>query len=104
MTSTSLPLVHVIGTGGSISCIGTSRTDFLDYPYGDRHYTIQEMLARVPEAAARMLAPPLSSRFIHRQTTANQVRFTTVELSDLEVRILNAANHALEIETHSAGP
>ncbi|MDP2085616.1 MAG: DNA mismatch repair protein MutS [Gemmobacter sp.] len=48
--------------------------------------------------AERMLAPPLSERFIHRQTTANQVRFTTVELSALETRILNAANHAQEIE------
>ena len=48
--------------------------------------------------AARMLAPPLSDRFIHRQTTANQVRFTTVELSALETRILNAANRALELE------
>ncbi|HYC44429.1 MAG TPA: asparaginase [Burkholderiales bacterium] len=44
-----LPIVHVIGTGGSISCIGASRTDFLDYSYGDRHYTIEEMLARLPE-------------------------------------------------------
>jgi DNA mismatch repair protein MutS len=48
--------------------------------------------------AARMLAPPLSETFIHRQTTANQVRFTTVELSALETRILNAGGHALEIE------
>ncbi|ETA52988.2 DNA mismatch repair protein MutS [Rhodobacteraceae bacterium PD-2] len=40
----------------------------------------------------------LSERFIHRQTTANQVRFTTVDLSDLETRILNAGNEALEIE------
>ncbi len=48
--------------------------------------------------AARMLAPPLSERFIHRQTTANQVRFTTVELSALETRILNAGNRALEME------
>ena len=48
--------------------------------------------------AERMLAPPLSARFIHRQTTANQVRFTTLELSALETRILNAGNHALEIE------
>ena len=40
----STPIVHVIGTGGSISCIGAARTDFLDYSYGDRHYTIQEML------------------------------------------------------------
>ena len=30
--------------------------------------------------AERMLSPPLSERFIHRQTTANQVRFTTVDL------------------------
>ena len=36
--------------------------------------------------------------FIHRQTTASQVRFTTIALSDLETRILNAANHALELE------
>ena len=43
------PSFHVIGTGGSISCIGESRTDFIDYGYGDRHYTIEEMLARLPE-------------------------------------------------------
>jgi DNA mismatch repair protein MutS len=36
--------------------------------------------------------------FFHRQTTAGQVRFTTLALSDLETRILNAGNHALEIE------
>ncbi|WP_176828025.1 DNA mismatch repair protein MutS [Ruegeria marina] len=48
--------------------------------------------------AARMLNPPLSETYIHRQTTANQVRFTTVELSELETRILNAGNLALDIE------
>ncbi|MDV7270580.1 DNA mismatch repair protein MutS [Thioclava sp. A2] len=48
--------------------------------------------------AEKMLAAPLSESYIHRQTTANQVRFTTVELSELETRILNAGNHALEIE------
>ncbi|MEX3017291.1 DNA mismatch repair protein MutS [Gymnodinialimonas hymeniacidonis] len=48
--------------------------------------------------AEKMLNPPLSERFIHRQTTANAVRFTTVELSDLETKILNAGNRALEIE------
>jgi L-asparaginase type II len=47
-----LPLVHVIGTGGSISCIGEGRTDFLDYNYGDRHFSIEEMLGRVPEVNA----------------------------------------------------
>ena len=48
--------------------------------------------------AARMAAEPLSRTFIHRQTTANQVRFTTLELSELETRILNAGNRALELE------
>ena len=48
--------------------------------------------------AERMLAPPFSETFIHRQTTANQVRFTTLPLSELETRILNAGNHALELE------
>ncbi|MFZ1480129.1 MAG: DNA mismatch repair protein MutS [Paracoccaceae bacterium] len=36
--------------------------------------------------------------FIHRQTTAGQVRFTTLALNELETRILNSANHVLEIE------
>ncbi|NHF73429.1 DNA mismatch repair protein MutS [Paracoccus xiamenensis] len=48
--------------------------------------------------AEKMLAPPLNETFIHRQTTANQIRFTTVELSELETRILNARDRALEIE------
>ena len=48
--------------------------------------------------AEKMLAEPLSSTFIHRQTTANAVRFTTVELSELETRILNSGGLALEIE------
>ena len=48
--------------------------------------------------AEKMMAPPLNETFIHRQTTANQIRFTTVELSELERRILNAGGEALEIE------
>ena len=48
--------------------------------------------------ADKMMKPPLSETFIHRQTTANQVRFTTVELSELETKILNAGGRALEIE------
>ena len=37
-------------------------------------------------------------RFIHRQTLANAMRFTTTELADLESRIANAADRALTIE------
>jgi len=48
--------------------------------------------------ATRMLSPPLSETFIHRQTTANQVRFTTLPLSEMETKILNAGARALEIE------
>ncbi|MDU9006066.1 DNA mismatch repair protein MutS [Sedimentitalea todarodis] len=48
--------------------------------------------------AEKMLSAPLSESYIHRQTTANQVRFTTVELSEMETKILNAGNRALEIE------
>lgn len=48
--------------------------------------------------AQKMLNPPLSETYIHRQTTANAVRFTTVALSDMETKILNAGNRALEIE------
>jgi len=48
--------------------------------------------------ADKMMAAPLSNTFIHRQTTANAVRFTTVELSELEQKILNSADQALAIE------
>lgn len=48
--------------------------------------------------AERMLSAPLNETFKHRQTTANQVRFTTVPLSEMETRILNAGGQALEIE------
>ncbi|MFN3643165.1 MAG: DNA mismatch repair protein MutS [Gemmobacter sp.] len=47
---------------------------------------------------ARMLGPPLSGRFVHRQTTAQALRFTTLELAALETRIVNAAAHALDLE------
>jgi L-asparaginase len=46
------PLVYVIGTGGSIACIGAARTDFIDYGHADRHYPIEEMLRRVPEISS----------------------------------------------------
>ena len=48
--------------------------------------------------AEKMMSEPLNETFIHRQTTANQIRFTTVELSEIETRILNAGGRTLEIE------
>ncbi|MEQ9245539.1 MAG: DNA mismatch repair protein MutS, partial [Nitratireductor sp.] len=38
------------------------------------------------------------ARFIHRQTMANAMRFTTTELAELETKIANAADRALQIE------
>jgi DNA mismatch repair protein MutS len=48
--------------------------------------------------ADKMLSDPLNETFKHRQTTANQVRFTTVPLSEMETKILNSGRRALEIE------
>ena len=39
-----------------------------------------------------------TARFLHRQTNANVKRFSTIELSEMETRILNAGNLALEQE------
>jgi DNA mismatch repair protein MutS len=46
----------------------------------------------------KLMSAPLNATFIHRQTTAGQVRFTTTELGELEARIANAADRALAIE------
>ncbi|MBS0361831.1 MAG: DNA mismatch repair protein MutS [Proteobacteria bacterium] len=50
------------------------------------------------KAAEPLFAAPLNATFIHRQTLANQVRFTTVELADLDAKIAQAAERALAIE------
>jgi DNA mismatch repair protein MutS len=50
--------------------------------------------------AKKMLDEPYSKTFIHRQTTANAVRFTTIELSEMETKILNAGGRALTIESN----
>src|SRR5579883_188086 len=46
----------------------------------------------------KLLAPPLNATFIHRQTLAGQVRFTTTELGELEAKIATAAERALALE------
>jgi L-asparaginase len=52
MQLSQMPLVYVIGTGGSISFIGDKPTDFINYSYANRHYSIAELLDRIPEAQA----------------------------------------------------
>jgi DNA mismatch repair protein MutS len=46
----------------------------------------------------RLLAAPLNLTFIHRQTLAGQVRFTSTELGELEAKIASAADRALGLE------
>jgi DNA mismatch repair protein MutS len=46
----------------------------------------------------RLMAPPLNTTFIHRQTLAGQIRFTTAELGEIEAKIANAGDRALGLE------
>jgi DNA mismatch repair protein MutS len=46
----------------------------------------------------KLMGAPLNATFIHRQTTAGQVRFTTTELGELESKIATAAERALALE------
>lgn len=46
----------------------------------------------------KMLAEPYSTRFIHRQTMAGALRFTTTELAEIAANIAGAGERALAIE------
>jgi DNA mismatch repair protein MutS len=46
----------------------------------------------------KLMSAPLNVAFIHRQTLAGQVRFTTTELGELEAKIASAAERALGLE------
>lgn len=51
-----------------------------------------------PSAGEILLSGPMSSQFIHRQTLASAVRFTTVELADLDAKISRARDEAIARE------
>ena len=46
----------------------------------------------------KLMAPPANAIFIHRQTLAGQVRFTSTELGELEAKIASAAERSLGLE------
>jgi DNA mismatch repair protein MutS len=74
-------------------------------PLKVRHNAVLGYFLETSAAKAEpLLRAPLSAHFIHRQTLANQVRFTTVELAELDARIAHAADRALamELETFEA--
>ncbi|MEM8811054.1 MAG: DNA mismatch repair protein MutS [Pseudomonadota bacterium] len=64
-----------------------------------KHNNVLGYFVEVPAAHGdRMMAAPLNETFIHRQTLANAVRFSTTDLSALEAKIARAGEHALALE------
>jgi DNA mismatch repair protein MutS len=64
-----------------------------------RHNNVLGYFVDVPaQHGEKLMSAPLNATFIHRQTTAGQVRFTTTELGELEAKIATAADRALALE------
>ena len=64
-----------------------------------KHNNFLGFYIETPQAAGEaLLKPPHSATFIHRQTMAGAMRFTTNALIDLEARISSAADRALALE------
>ncbi len=64
-----------------------------------KHNGVLGYFVEVPAAhGQKLLEPPHRESFIHRQTMANAMRFTTTELAELEGRIAKAHEAALTIE------
>jgi L-asparaginase len=76
----NLPRIAVIGTGGTISSLGASSLDVLDYPDFGQKLTCEALLERFPES--RLVADPLPVTF-------RQVGSTDIGPKDwLEIRAL----------------
>ncbi|HTZ68449.1 MAG TPA: DNA mismatch repair protein MutS, partial [Roseiarcus sp.] len=64
-----------------------------------KHNNFLGYFIETPQAAGEtLLKPPHNATFIHRQTMAGAMRFTTNALTDLEQRIASAADRALALE------
>ncbi|MFN3686186.1 DNA mismatch repair protein MutS [Salinarimonas sp.] len=64
-----------------------------------KHNSMLGYFLEVPAAAGEeLLRGPLKGTYIHRQTMADAMRFTTVELGELESRIASASQRAIAIE------
>ncbi len=64
-----------------------------------KHNNFLGYFIETPQAAGEtLLKAPHSATFIHRQTMAGAMRFTTNALADLEQRIASAADRALALE------
>ena len=63
-----------------------------------RHNNVLGYYIEVTPTHASKLDYGAGGRFIHRQTMANAMRFTTIELSEIETRIGQAGDKALALE------
>ena len=64
-----------------------------------KHNNFLGYFIETPQAAGEtLLKPPHNATFIHRQTMAGAMRFSTNALADLESRIASAADQALALE------
>ena len=70
-----------------------------------KHNNMLGYYVEVPQAAGeKMLQAPFNATFVHRQTMAGAMRFSTAELSGLEHKIGEASGRALQRELdHFAG-
>jgi DNA mismatch repair protein MutS len=69
-----------------------------------KHNNVLGYFIEVPSShGEKLMKPPLNETYIHRQTMAGAVRFTTTELADLDSRIGRAADQALARELEIFG-
>ena len=68
MISTTLPRIAVIGTGGTISSLGASSLDVLDYPDFGQKLSCEALLDRFPETG--LVAEPVPLTFRQVGSTA----------------------------------
>jgi len=64
-----------------------------------KHNNFLGFYIETPQAPGeRLLRPPHAALFVHRQTMAGAMRFSTSELGELEAKIASAADRALALE------
>ena len=64
-----------------------------------RHNNVLGYFVETPAThAEKMLKPPLSELFVHRQTNVGALRFTTLALAEIETKILNAGGRHPVVE------
>jgi DNA mismatch repair protein MutS len=64
-----------------------------------KHNNVLGYYIETPQSQGEaLLKPPLNATFIHRQTMAGALRFTTSALVDLEAKIASSADRALKLE------